>query len=137
MIIKIITSDSLLTDSEVFRVEQSSGHQSLMKHDTPEVLNSTELFGALPMDIISNSPVASPDPLIIKTNSVAGESFTPNGFWRRWLNISGLNLPMTALLKRQRWKLYMQPEANGLTGTARITSDGENFLHINFISDGQ
>ena len=99
MIIKINTSNYLLTDSEVFRVEQTSGHQSLMNHDTTEVLKSTELFGALPMQIISNLPVASPDPRIIKKNSVTGETFTPNGFWRRWLNISSLNLPRTALIK--------------------------------------
>ena len=119
MNLRINTSDSLMTDSGVFRVEQSSGHRSLMMHDTSEILDSTELFGAIPTEIITNSPVATPEPRIITANSVSSQPFTPNGFWRQWFIVTGLDFSMTTLIKRQLWNFYRQPKATTLTGAAR------------------
>ena len=103
----------------LFDAEQLSGRHSLMKPNTPELLNSTELFGTIPMEIITNFPVGSLEPRIITTNPDTSEPFNLNGFWRRWLIICSLNLPITTLTLCQRWKLYRQLKANGLTGTAR------------------
>ena len=50
------------TDSDVFYVEQSSPERSPIRHNTPAILNSTQLSRAIDPETITISSVASPEP---------------------------------------------------------------------------
>ena len=50
------------TDSDIIYVEQSSTDLSPQRKITPKILNSTELSGALALEHITLSSVASPEP---------------------------------------------------------------------------
>ena len=60
-----------------FFVDRSSEEGSPISHNTPVVLNSTELSGAMATETITISSVASPDPLIVTTDSDSNEPTFP------------------------------------------------------------
>ena len=68
------------TDSDVFYVEQSSPERSPIRHNTPTILNSTQLSGALDPETITISSVASPEPQIVTIESDSNEPTFPYAF---------------------------------------------------------
>ena len=68
------------TDSDVFYVEQSSAECSSIKNNTPAILNSTELSGAMEREAITISSVASLEPEIITKDSDSDEHTFPYAF---------------------------------------------------------
>ena len=84
-------------DSDVFYVEQSSIDQSLPRPNTPIVFNSTEISGDDTRDMISISPIASPEPQIVTIDSDSNEPTMPYGFGRKLpivpSSLNELNLP--------------------------------------------
>ena len=68
------------TDSDISYVEQSSTELSLQKSVSPEILNSTELSGALAIEHITLSSVTSPEPQLITTHSDSNEPTIPYGY---------------------------------------------------------
>ena len=72
--------DSSSTESDVFYVERSSEESSPIKRNTPAILNSTELPGAMAGEPITISPVAAPEPRIVTLDSDSNEPTIPNGF---------------------------------------------------------
>ena len=61
------------TDSDVFYVERSSSGGSPIRHNTPEILNSNQLSGAMDPETIKISSVASPEPHIVTIESDSNE----------------------------------------------------------------
>ena len=57
------------TDSDVFYVEQSSPERSPIRNNTPAILNSTQLSGAMEPESITISSVVSPEPQIMTIDS--------------------------------------------------------------------
>ena len=74
------SSFNLSTDSDVFYVEQSSPERSPIRHNTPTILNSTQLSGALDPETITISSVASPEPQIVTIESDSNEPTFPYAF---------------------------------------------------------
>ena len=68
------------TDSDVFYVEQSSPERSPIINNTPAILNSTQLSGAVEPESITISSVASPEPQIVTIDSVSNEPTFPYAF---------------------------------------------------------
>ena len=62
-------SESLCTDSDVFCVERLSGEHSLHRSNTPEVVISTQLSGALAHEVITISSVAPAELQIVTSDS--------------------------------------------------------------------
>ena len=85
------------TDSDVFYVERSSEEGSPIRNNTPAVLNSTELSGALDREAITISSVASPEPQIVTIDSDSNEPTLPYGFGNQQPiippSLNDLNLP--------------------------------------------
>ena len=85
------------TDSDVFYVEQSSNDQSIPRHNTPIVLNSTEISGDDTREMISISSIASPEPQIVTIDDNSNEPTMPYGFGRQFpivlASLNDLNLP--------------------------------------------
>ena len=50
------------TDSDVFYVEQSSAESSPIRNNTPAILNSTQLSGAIEKEALTISSIACPEP---------------------------------------------------------------------------
>ena len=65
------------TDSDVFYVEQSSPERSPIRKNTPAILNSTQLSGAMEPELIIISSVASPEPQIRTIDSDSNEPTFP------------------------------------------------------------
>ena len=61
------------TDSNVFYVEHSSPERSPIRNNTPVILNSTQLSGAMEPEAITISSVASPEPQILTIDSDSNE----------------------------------------------------------------
>ena len=61
------------TDSDVFYVEKSSPEGSPIRNNTPAILNSTQLSGAMEPESITISSVASPEPQIVTIDSHSNE----------------------------------------------------------------
>ena len=68
------------TDSDVFYVEHSSPERSPIRNNTPAILNSTQLSGALDPETITVSSVASPEPQIVTIESDSNEPTFPYAF---------------------------------------------------------
>ena len=68
------------TDSDVFYVEQSSPERSPIRNNTPAILKSTQLSGALEAESITISSVASPEPQIVTIDSDSNEPTFPYAF---------------------------------------------------------
>ena len=92
-----LSLDSLSTESDIFFVDRSSEEGSPISHNTPNVLNSTELSAAMATETITISSVASPDPLIVTTDSDSNEPTFPKGFGNQHPimppSLNDLNLP--------------------------------------------
>ena len=85
------------TDSDVFYVEQSSAESSPIEINTPPVLNSMELSGAMARETITFSSVASTEPQIVTIDTESNEPTFPYGFGDQNTiippNLKDLNLP--------------------------------------------
>ena len=68
------------TDSDVFYVEQSSPEKSPIRNNTPAILNSTQLSGAMEPESKTLSSVASPEPQIVTIDSDSNEPTFPYAF---------------------------------------------------------
>ena len=65
------------TDSDVIYVEHSLPESSLIRNNTPAILNSTQLSGAMEPKAITISSVASPEPQIVTIDSDSNEPTFP------------------------------------------------------------
>ena len=92
-----ISLDSSSTESDVFYVEQSSLERSPIRINTPAILNSMEISGAMEREIITNSSVASPEPRIVTLDSDSNDPTIPHGFGSQQPiappSLNDLNLP--------------------------------------------
>ena len=79
-------------------VEALSGEQNSRRHITHELLNPTQLSGALVREMITISSVATPEPQIVSIASNSNEPTIQYGYRRRAPNIpsclNDLNLPL-------------------------------------------
>ena len=68
-----------------------------MRNNTPAIINSTELSGAIAKETITVSYVTSPEPQIVTINSDSNEPTIPYGFSNQHPivppSLNGLNLP--------------------------------------------
>ena len=85
------------TDSDVFYVEHSSPERSPIRNNTPAILCSTQLSGAMEPEAITISSVASPEPQIVTIESDSNELTFPDAFDTQHPivppNLNHLNLP--------------------------------------------
>ena len=70
-------------DSDVFYVEPSSTEPSPQRHNTPNILNSTEISEHHLAPMPSVSSIASPQPQIFTINDDSNEPTMPYGFGRQ------------------------------------------------------
>ena len=88
---------SMSTDSDVFCVERLSERDCQARNNTPLVVTSTQLSGALAREAITISSVASTEPLILMIKSDSNEPSIPYGFGNQHLIVplrfNDLNLP--------------------------------------------
>ena len=84
-------------DSDVFFVEQSSSEPSPQRHNTPIILNSTELSEQQAARMPSVSSIASPQPQIFTIDDDSNEPTMPYGFGQQLPivppSLNDLNLP--------------------------------------------
>ena len=92
-----ISFDSSSTESDVFYVDQSSVEGSPIRNNTPAILNSTEISGAMEREVITISSVASPEPRIVTLDSDSNDPTIPYGFGSQQPivppSLNDLNLP--------------------------------------------
>ena len=92
-----ISLDSCSAESDVFYVEQTSTEGSPIRNNTPAILNSTEISGAMEREVITISSVASPEPRIVTLDSDSNEPTMPYGFGNQQPiippSLNDLNLP--------------------------------------------
>ena len=78
-------------------MEQSSPERSPIRHNTPAILNSTQLSGAIDPEMITISSVASPEPQIVTIDSDSNEPTLPYAFRAQYPivppSLNDLNLP--------------------------------------------
>ena len=84
---RVNSSVSRSTDSNFYYLEQSSEKHNPIRHNTPEVLYSIQLSGALARELITVSSVASQELQIVRIESNSNEPRTPYGFGRQRPNI--------------------------------------------------
>ena len=81
----------------MFFVEQISNEPSPQRHNSPNILNSTELSENQITEMPAVSSMASPEPQLITLNDVSNEATMPNGFGRQLPivppSLNDLNLP--------------------------------------------
>ena len=84
-------------DSDVFYVEQSSSELSQQRHNTPNILNSTETSEQHTARVPSISSIASPEPRIFTIDDDSNEPTMPYGFGQQLSivppSLNDLNLP--------------------------------------------
>ena len=68
------------TDSDVFFVEHSSPESSPIRNNTPAILNSTQLSGAMKPEAMTISSVASPEPQTVTIESDSKEPTFPYAY---------------------------------------------------------
>ena len=87
-------------DSDVFYVEPSSSEPSPQRHNTPNILNSTEISEQHATRMPSLSSIASPEPHIFTIDDDSNEPTMPYGFGRQLPivppSLNDLNLPPNA-----------------------------------------
>ena len=92
-----ISLDSSSTESDVFYVEQASLEGSHIRNNTPAILNSTKISGAMERDVITISSVASPEPRIVTLDSDSNDPTITYGFGSQQPivppSLNDLNLP--------------------------------------------
>ena len=98
LISKMTSNISMASDdSDVFYVEQSSSELSPQRHNTPNILNSTEISEQHTARVPSISSIASPEPRIFTRDEVSNEPTRPYGFGRQLPivppSLNNLNLP--------------------------------------------
>ena len=85
------------TDSDVFYVEQSSPERSPIRHNTPIILNSTQLSETMDPETITIPSVASPEPQLMTLDSDSNEPTFPYAFGAQHPivppSLNDLNLP--------------------------------------------
>ena len=85
------------TDSDVFYVEHSSPERSPIRNNTPAILNSTQLSGAMDPETTTISSFASPEPHIVTIESDSNEPTFPYAFGTQHPKVppslNDLNLP--------------------------------------------
>ena len=90
-----ISIDSV--DSDVFFVEQISNEPSPQRHNSPNILNSTELSQNHTAGMPSVSSIASPEPQVLTIHDKSNEPTMPYGFGRHLPivppSLNDLNLP--------------------------------------------
>ena len=95
----------LCTDSDVFYVERSSAECSPIRNNTPTILHSTELSGAMARKTITTSSVTSLEPQIVTKDSDSNEPTFPHGFNNHHPTVphslNDLNLPLLWLCFEQ------------------------------------
>ena len=93
----LLSLDSSSTESDVVWVERSSGEGSPIRNNTPAVLNSTELSGAMGRETVTISSVASPEQQTVTIDSDSNEPTIPYAFGSQHPmvppNLNDLNLP--------------------------------------------
>ena len=96
--IRMNSSDSFSTDSDVFDVERSSAEYSPPRNNTPDILNSTELSGAPAKEAITMSSVNSLGTKIVTLESDSNGPTMPIGYARQQSiippSVKNLNLPI-------------------------------------------
>ena len=65
------------TDSDVFYMKHSSPESSPIRNNTPAILNSSQLSGAMEPEAITISSVASPEPHLVTIDSDSNEPLFP------------------------------------------------------------
>ena len=84
-------------DSDVFYVEQSSSELSPQRHNSPNILNSTEISEQHTAQMPSVSTITSPEPYIFTIHDDSNEPTMPYGFGRQLPivppSLNDLNLP--------------------------------------------
>ena len=89
--------DSLSPDSDIFYMQRSSEESSPIRNNTPVVLNSTDLSGAMARETIKISSVVSPEPQIVTIDSDSSEPTFPHRFGNQHPimppSLNDLNLP--------------------------------------------
>ena len=115
------------TDSDVFYVEQSSPERSPIRHNTPIILNSTQLSGAMDPETITISSVASPEPQIVTIESDSNEPTFPCAFGAQHPimppSLNDLNLPANpfnvlatmAVIRQDQEESPQSPEPSDLS----------------------
>ena len=98
LISKMTSNISMASDdSDVFYVEQSSSELSPQRHNTPNILNSTETSEQHTAQMPSISSIASPEPQILTIDDDSNEPTMPYGFGRQPPTVppslNDLNLP--------------------------------------------
>ena len=92
-----LSLDSSSTESDVFYVERPSGEGSPIRSNTPAILNSTELSGAMARETIRIASVASAEPRIVTIDSDSNEPTIPYRFGSQHpivpLSLTDLNSP--------------------------------------------
>ena len=85
------------TNSDVFYVEQSSPERSPIRNNTPAILNSPQLSGAMEPESMTISSVASPEPQRVTIDSNLNEPTFPYAFGTQHPivppSLNDLNLP--------------------------------------------
>ena len=98
LISKMISNISMASDdSDVFYMAQSSSELSPQRHNTPNILNSTEISEQHTARMPPISSIASPEPRIFTIDDDSNEPTMPYGFGRQLLivppSLNDLNLP--------------------------------------------
>ena len=97
IIIMNISLYSCSTESDVFYVEQTPTEGSPIRNNTPAILNSTEMSGAMEREVITISSVASREPRIVTLDSDSNDPTMPYGFGNQQPivppKLNDLNLP--------------------------------------------
>ena len=92
-----LSLDSSSTESDVFYVEQPSEEGSPIQNNTPAILNSTEISGAIEREVVTISSVASPEQRIVTLDSDSNDPTKPYGFGSQQPivppSLNDLNLP--------------------------------------------
>ena len=98
LISKMTSNISMASDdSDVFYVEQSSTELNPQRHNTPNILNSTEISEQHTARMPSVLSIASPEPRIFTIDDDSNEPTMPYGFGRQLPiippSLNDLNLP--------------------------------------------
>ena len=112
------------TDSDVFYVEQSSPERSPIRHNTPIMLNSTQLSGAMDPETITISSVASPEPQIVTIESDSNEPTFPYAFGAQYPivppSLNDLNLPANPFNVLASMEVIQQDEQDSPNHRSRL-----------------
>ena len=122
------------TDSDAFYVEHSSPERSPIRNDTPAILKSTQLSGAMEPESITISSVASPEPQIVTFDSDSNEPAFPYAFDTQHPivppSLNGLNLPPNLFNGRHSAGSRRQPQSPEPSDPSPISTPPMNLSTI-------